>query len=614
MDKSKELAFLIKHYLNNIFVRIYFIAFFLLRITLAILSSGQVEMDAGAIFSAFAAGILSDLVASFFWLPIVLALQQFNIARILGHFIFNLILTSSIIAQLLFWLELKSAFNFVAIYYILNITHIPSLFENITFFYLSAAVVFALSALMSFFTLKYSIHRPSRKLILAMIVSALAIGAIYDSEKIGPKTNKYAHEISKNSHFELLRAYIDGNINYLKFYPTRSSYASLDLIKKRLLQKDSFFINKENLNRNIASNLPFSKKNIIIIMMDGIGAQNFSFSGNNGDIVPNLDKLQKESLFFTNFYATGLNQLRGIESLILSIPPLPGSSIINRKNSRNLYNIGSAFRDNGYVTDIFYGSYGFLHNIENFCILNHFMLTDKTNFISSEISNFSPLHISDEDVFSKALKKYDARYKRNKSFFSIINTNRHNIPAKFSSNISSKSAENLYAQYVDASVGTFLEEARSKPWFKDTIFVITSSHVSAAHKFNDLESKDFHIPLIIYAPNFVKPGTISNLASQIDIAPTILGLLNFSYRSKFFGQDLIKNAPKRALISNYQALGYLEAENLVILNPNNNPATFVIDGDTRTLMNPNTKLNNLAVSYYQTAYELFNFGEMEDGI
>jgi phosphoglycerol transferase MdoB-like AlkP superfamily enzyme len=111
----------------------------------------------------------------------------------------------------------------------------------------------------------------------------------------------------------------------------------------------------------------------------------------------------------------------------------------------------------------------------------------------------------------------------------------------------------------------------------------------------------------------IKPSINDHLGSQIDIGPTILGILNFDYDSKFYGKDLTKTNPGRAFISTYQLLGYLKDNMLVILAPQTNPVTYRIEGDKKTLTQ-NQKLVDEAISYYQSTYELFTKGQMREGL
>jgi len=78
----------------------------------------------------------------------------------------------------------------------------------------------------------------------------------------------------------------------------------------------------------------------------------------------------------------------------------------------------------------------------------------------------------------------------------------------------------------------------------------------------------YRIPGFIYAPGFIQPQKFDKLVSQIDLMPTVLGLLNFNYTSKFFGQDVLKTTYQpRAFIATYQDLGFIKNDVLTIISP-----------------------------------------------
>ena len=78
-----------------------------------------------------------------------------------------------------------------------------------------------------------------------------------------------------------------------------------------------------------------------------------------------------------------------------------------------------------------------------------------------------------------------------------------------------------------------------KPWYNNTIFIIVSDHCAGSAGSVELPVTGYHIPMLIFAPGILKqPAIVDRLMAQIDIPPTILGMLNFSYKSKFMGQDI----------------------------------------------------------------------------
>lgn len=80
-----------------------------------------------------------------------------------------------------------------------------------------------------------------------------------------------------------------------------------------------------------------------------------------------------------------------------------------------------------------------------------------------------------------------------------------------------------------------MKEAKSKPWFDNTLFVFVADHTAGAAGKEEISLEGHHIPFIIYAPKLVKARRIDMPVSQIDVLPTLLGLLNFDYDSRFYG-------------------------------------------------------------------------------
>ena len=132
----------------------------------------------------------------------------------------------------------------------------------------------------------------------------------------------------------------------------------------------------------------------------------------------------------------------------------------------------------------------------------------------------------------------------------------------------------------------------------------------------ELPIENYHIPLIFYAPRHIAPARIETIASQMDVAPTLLGLLGFSYRSRFFGHDILRDGPghPRALMANYQTVGYYEDGLVVELRPNSR--VRVVDAQSGREVPDSDQTRQLvdeAVSYYQLASEAYRQGNLKLG-
>ncbi|GAW89600.1 sulfatase [Flavobacterium psychrophilum] len=213
--------------------------------------------------------------------------------------------------------------------------------------------------------------------------------------------------------------------------------------------------------------------------------------------------------------------------------------------------------------------------------------------------------------------------KENKPFFNHIMTVSNHRPftypnGKIDISGDAKSREGG-VKYTDYAMKQFFIMAKKQPWFKNTVFVILADHCASSSGKTELPLDKYRIPAMIYAPEFVQPTHYNNMMSQIDVMPTVLGLLNFNYQSKFFGQDVLNTDYKpRALIATYQNLGLIKDNILTIISPKQGVkqfgltviensklgADFQIMYDEKLLNKERTDLINETISYYQTASDM----------
>lgn len=111
----------------------------------------------------------------------------------------------------------------------------------------------------------------------------------------------------------------------------------------------------------------------------------------------------------------------------------------------------------------------------------------------------------------------------------------------------------------------------------------------------------------------MKPGVVDTLMSQVDFAPTLLGLLNWSYKSRFYGRDVLdpkNDESPRAFIGTYQKIGLLQGGQLAVLSPVRQAALYRVDPDGETLVKEGeaSPLVRDAVAFYQSASDFYQKG------
>jgi phosphoglycerol transferase MdoB-like AlkP superfamily enzyme len=306
--------------------------------------------------------------------------------------------------------------------------------------------------------------------------------------------------------------------------------------------------------------------------------------------------------------------VRGLEALALSITPTPGQSIVKRPDNENLFSLGAVFRSKGYEAEYIYGGYGYFDNMNYFFQNNGYKVVDREALSPQDIHYANIWGVADEDLFTLATREFDTNYKNGKNFFAQVMTVSNHRPFTYPEgriDIPPSRQERAGAvKYTDYAIGKFLKDARQKPWFANTIFLIVADHCAGSAGSAQLPVTGYHIPLIIYSPGNIQPAKVDRLTAQIDIVPTILGLLKFNYKSKFFGQDIFALQPgrERAFISTYQGLGYLKNNKLIIQSPVKKIQEWRPDFKTgKAVRSPLTdSLVKQAISFYQCASWLVN--------
>jgi len=626
---------MIKSLFNFTIVRLYIISQFISRILLSSFALWHNEIAVSDLWLIFTIGVVNDLVSLCYFLPIILLitivlykiLSFHKYLRLtfsfIGYFSSVALLIFTLIAELVFWEEFSTRFNFIAVDYLIYTNEIIGTVKESLPYIKILLTIIIVSLLITFFSRKYIINQVARVNIMCHLSHAIVIFIFsliafnfYKINKIRFNSNKYAIELSKNGNYEFFSAFINNSLDYNNFYPIIDKKQALNIIRKNLSQDLQIFLNESNITHRVDAHPSTSNKyNIIFITVESLSGEFMEKFGNQQNITPNLDKLADESIFFSNLYAVGTRTVRGLEAITLSVPPIPGSAIIRRPNNHSLFNISTIFKNEGYDVNFIFGGYSYFDNLQNYFQGNGYRVLDRGNLQSNEISFSNIWGVADEDILIKSLELSDQSYKEGKPFFSLIMTTSNHRPYTFPEgriDAPSGSGRNGAVKYTDYAIGKFLELAKTHPWFDNTIFIISADHCASSAGKTDLPVNKYHIPLLIYAPKILKPKIIDNLASQIDIAPTIFGLLNFSYNSKFFGQDILKTATNRAFISTYQLLGFMKDGYLVVLSPNEQPKTYKLVGNDKIEIENIPSLVEEAVSFYQIAYDMYITGEMKE--
>jgi phosphoglycerol transferase MdoB-like AlkP superfamily enzyme len=547
-------------------------------------------------------------------------------------FLFVLLIIQNAVSEFFFWNEFGVRYNFIAVDYLV---YTNAVIGNIMESY-PVVPLFASVGILSF-AATYLIIKKSKSYLedlpnfsnklkiigvqLLLLVSALLILPTITSQQ--NSSNVFANELQSNGLQKFYKAFTNSELDYFEFYET--------LPENELAKFDSIVnVNYYNNNNSITSEEAEIKKNVVLITVESLSEEFMKHYGNQSKITPFLDQLAEESLFFTNLYATGNRTVRGLEAITLCVPPTPGESVIKRKDNKNKFTTGSIFQSKGYTTKFLYGGDAYFDNMQDFFGGNGYDIVDKSSLKPNEISFSNIWGVCDEDMAKKAIQVMNDEAKTGKPFFNHWMTVSNHRPftypeGKVSIAGTAKSREGG-VMYTDYALKQFFDMAKKQAWFKNTVFVIVADHCASSSGKTELPMDKYRIPAFIYAPGFIQPQKYTKTVSQIDIMPTVLGILNFNYTSKFFGQNVLrKNYIPRAFIATYQDLGYIKENVLTIISPikkikqfdliqQKNPALgskYSIFYEEKPKIKINVKLKKETIAIYQTASHILKEKKFE---
>ncbi|UQS17872.1 LTA synthase family protein [Pseudomonas sp. HS6] len=605
------------------------VVFLLTRIVLLLT---HLDEAGGGALSVFGVGLVYDLgFLAYAALPMGLYLLLCPPAlwRRRGHrwFLQGLLTVSlyamlfTAVAEWLFWDEFGVRFNFIAVDYLV---YSDEVLNNVLESYPIGKLLSILAVLA--LVLSFALRKPFNAALDAplpplrgrllnalalLVVAGLSLQLISQDAPRAQGGNAYQNELASNGPYQFFAAFRNNELDYSQFYKSLPADKVAGQIRAELNEPNARFVGQDpqDIRRNIDNPGVTRKPNIVLVTIESLSAKYLGSNGDGRNLTPNLDALRKQSLYFNNFYATGTRTDRGLEAITLAIPPTPGRSIVKRIGRESGFaSLGQQLSAVGYDSVFVYGGRGYFDNMNAFFSGNGYRVVDQSSVDESEIHFKNAWGMADEDLYKQTLKLADADYAKQQPFLLQLMTTSNHRPYTYPDNridIKSGNGRDGAVKYTDYAIGQFLAQAREKPWFDNTIFIFVADHTAGSAGKEDLPITNYQIPLFIYAPKMIEARENAQLASQIDLAPTLLGLLNLDYQSTFFGRNLLQDnpLPPRVVVGNYQHLGLFDGKDLAILSPRQGLRRHddALTESRESRVNSDDPLVSRAITYYQTA-------------
>lgn len=318
---------------------------------------------------------------------------------------------------------------------------------------------------------------------------------------------------------------------------------------------------------------PLAKpKNLVIILLESTGST-FVESLGGLPVTPELEQLKQQGWWFERMYATGTRSVRGIEAVLTGFLPTPAQSVVKLSGAQhNFFTLAELLGQQQYHTEFVYGGEAHFDNMRSFFTGNGFEQIVDIEHIKDPVFVGS-WGASDEDLFRTALERFDQLSAQPKPFFSLVFTSTNHEPFEFpdgriSLHQEPKATAANAVKYTDKMLGDLFRQLQSRDYYDDTLFLIVADHDVRVYGPSLVPFERFHIPALLVGGG-LSAKQIKPIASQIDLAPTLLSLLGIQAKHPMIGRDfsLDDQSPGRAMMVFDPYFGLLEDHGFTVLKP-----------------------------------------------
>jgi phosphoglycerol transferase MdoB-like AlkP superfamily enzyme len=282
----------------------------------------------------------------------------------------------------------------------------------------------------------------------------------------------------------------------------------------------------------------FIAPNIFMIVLESFSVE----YTNDNELTPFFDSLSNHSIKFTNCYANGKKSIEGIPALVAGLPTLMNDPFISSLYASNkIHSLASVLKSENYTSNFYHGGFNGTMGFESFC-----RIAGYDNYIGKTEYNNDEDYDGQWGIYDQPFFKFVAEQSEEvkEPFFNTLFSLSNHHPFSIPNYLLDQFPEGNYpihktVRYTDWALNNFFNEIKEKPWFDNTVFIITSDH-SAPSSMLDQKGiqSTYHIPLIIFGAPIDTTYSYDNIVSQIDIMPIILDLIGYQGKLGLFGAGL----------------------------------------------------------------------------
>lgn len=533
-------------------------------------------------------------------------------------------------AEYFFFEEFNSRFNHLALDYLL---HPKEVFVNIWDSYDVPAVVLgsaAIGILLAGAAVRqtrgaaYGPMRWGQRARGALAIATAVAGCLV-LESVVPAAvdeNRIDAEIAQNGLRQLVSAFMTAELDYAQYYetlPEREAHARAGSFLGFPGEAGAAFVRP-----GAPPQAPRRDWDVLVVLEESLGSEFIGVLGHpERRTSPGFDRWSREGTLLTRLVATGNRTVRGLEGTLCSFVPLPGDSIVKRTRAPHVATLGEVLRREGYRTEFYYGGWGAFDSMRPFFPDNGYDAFVERGAFPDEAFH-TIWGVADEYVFDAVLDRQKrAAAEGTRLFATVLTVSNHkpfDVPERSTFWPASRRNREAAVAYADWALSRYLDRAREARILDHTVVLVVGDHGARVYGAEQIPAASYRIPALFVVPDPAWKGRrIERLASQIDLAPTLLGILGIRAPTPFLGEDVASLPAEggRAFLHHNRDLGLLTDDLLVVLELRKAAAFYTRPGPDSDRFEPVAPeavtdrmrdLERTAAAVYQIAEEEYDAG------
>lgn len=374
--------------------------------------------------------------------------------------------------------------------------------------------------------------------------------------------NSFLNQLGINPSFYFMRDVIESSKSHYNVDSLITESEAITIVQKALNAPHNGE-GESPIVREVVAEGESKKMNVVVILMESMSYDLLKTRENGKEITPYLNSLIEKSYFFENFYSAGTHTNHGILATLYGLPALFDRNMMKNVDIPLCEGLPYILQQQNYRTMFFMTHEAQYDNMNAFLLENGIEeIYSQENYPREKRRN--SFGVADDYLFEYGLDKINEKSKDKKPFFATLLTVSNHPPYIVPDEFKATSNDPQYqiVAFADNAIRQFMEKAEKEEWFANTVFVLLGDHGKiVGSQTYEMPLSYNHIPCIIYSPAFDNaPQRLHQLGGQVDVLPTLLGLLNHSYENNTFGVDLFNTNRPYMFFSSDDALGCISPE------------------------------------------------------